>query len=1354
MQEMDALGYLTQLPADRRANLVSQLPLASFSQQRLWFLDQFAPSNAAYHVYKALRFAGPLNQTALEASIGEIVQRHQILRTVLVALEEELYQVLLPYRPRSLPLTDFQSVPEAARETELWRCISEEISRPFNLARGPLLRVRLLRLTEEEHVLLVVMHHIICDGWSMEILLRELAALYRAHIMEIPAALPILPIQYSDYVMWQRERMRDKALQGQISYWRQRLEGMPSVLQLPTDRARPIIQTFQGATQVIHFSQQLTIMLHSLSRREGVTLFMTLLAAFQTLLYRYTNQEDIVIGSPVAGRNRRETEGVIGFFTNTQILRTNLSGNPPFRTLLQRVREVVLGAQENQDVPLEKLVEIAKPSRNPSYNPLFQVMFSLQNDVMSCPEFPGLRSSSIDIDSRTAKFDLSLSITQGANELTVAMEYNTDLFDAETIMRMLEHLRMLLQGVVANPDQQLAETNLLTAIERWKMLTVWNDTGVSYSRDNCIHELFEDQVDKNPDAVAVVFETDYLTYDQLNRRANQVARYLRKRGVGPDVLVGVFMERSLEMLIGLLGILKAGGAYVPLDPTYPTARLALMLDDMQGSVVLTQARLLGDLPKYRGQIVCLDRDQPAIGREADSNLGYIVHPDNLVYVIYTSGSTGIPKGVMNTHKAIYNRLSWMQDTYQLTAADSVLQKTPISFDVSVWELFWPLLAGSRLIVARPDGHRDGAYLANLIAEQQITILHFVPSMLQVFLEEQLLDRCRSLKYVICSGEALSTELLERFYCHLDAELHNLYGPTETAIDVTFWKCEPNDQKQIVPIGRPIANMEIYLLDACLEPVPIGMLGEIHIGGVGLARGYLMRPDLTAEHFIPHPFTAELGARLYRTGDLGRFLPDGNIEFVGRSDQQTKIRGVRIEMGEIEATLVRHPTVRESVVLAHEDAIGDKHLVAYVVPRGGVAPTSSELRGALKEVLPEYMVPFTFVTLAELPLMPNGKVNRGALPAPDEFQSDQHVGYIAPRDPVETHLAGIWEELLDIGQIGIRNDFFNLGGNSLLAIRLMSRIEKLFGQDLPVSALFMDPTIEGLAKTIRARTHRTQHSSVIEIQPKGSERPLFCIANGNVLCYAELARYMYPEYPLLVLQFPEFSEETIPTSVEETARRYVRDLRVVQREGPYTLIGYCSGGFIAAEMARQLLECREEIALLALIDTVLPSADWSPDYHTDDNAWVLASFAYALIEDPLLGVKIEDLRGLQPDAQLRYVLDRAKSAEVLPEETSLSQIRRLVENHRATLKILPMYKQEVLSTKITICASTEALEAYSLDATLGWGRLVDQAIDVLIIPGKHHAILRRPSVEILANRLKRCLVADATISRSHPERLHE
>ncbi|MHC5853062.1 amino acid adenylation domain-containing protein [Nostoc sp.] len=1049
----------SQLEVISKRSQISPAPL-SFAQQRLWFLQQLDPSNPYYSELACVQLVGALNVDALERSFNEIVRRHEALRTTFEIVEERAVQIIHPTVTVTLPLVNLLSMPEVERHTQVERLTTEIAEKPFDLVTGPLLRVMLLQTGVEEYLLLFTIHHIAVDGWSIGVLIRELAVLYEAFFTSKISPLPDISIQYADFAIWQRQWLQGELQKTQLNYWKQQLADA-STLALPTDRPRPAVQSFRGAVASFELSASLTDMLRSLSNREGVTLFMTLLGAFQALLYRYTGQEDICVGSPIANRNQSEIQGLIGFFVNTLVLRTYLSGNPSFLELLNRVREVCVGAYAHADIPFEQLVEELQPDRNLSHMPLFQVMFAWQEDTQKELTLPGLTLNWLPTHGQTAKFDLTLHIVNAEPELRGCLEYDIDLFNAETITRIVEHFCTLLEGIVANPQARLSDLPLLTADELHQQLVEWNNTQVEYPQQQCIHQLFEAQVERTPDAVAVVFEDKQLTYYELNARANQLAHYLKKLGVEPEVLVGICVERSLDMVIGLLAILKAGGAYVPLDPSYPLERLAYMLEDSQPKVLLTQQQLVESLPDHKIKVICIDRYWKLIADENTQNPVCNITCDNLAYVIYTSGSTGKPKGAMLPHHAICNHMFWMQSEFPLTQVDKVLQKTPFSFDASVWEFYAPLLVGAQLVMARPGGHQDSDYLIQAIIEQHITTLQLVPSLLQMLLAHGGIENCQSLKRVFCGGEALPVALQERFFANLDAELHNLYGPTETCIDVISWTCKRGINQQVVPIGRPIANTQIYLLDSRGQPVPVGIPGELHISSEQLARGYLNRPELTAEKFIPNPFGDQLGVRLYKTGDLARYLPNGDIEYLGRIDNQIKIRGFRIELGEIETVINQHPLVEKTVVVVRSDLVNSQRLIAYVVPISEQMPTIAELRGFLEIKLPKYMVPAAFVMLETLPLTPNGKVDRNALPAPDTARPELDKELVAPRNFVEAKLAEIWAGVLGVDKVGIFDNFFELGGDSILAIVVITRANKA-GLQLTTKQLFQHQTVADLA----------------------------------------------------------------------------------------------------------------------------------------------------------------------------------------------------------------------------------------------------------------------------------------------------
>ncbi len=1050
-----------------------EVPL-SFSQERLWFLDRLQPGLTAYNMPGGLRLTGELDPAALERALGEVIRRHEILRTTFQGTAGAPVQVIAPFTGLTLPVEDLSGLDRAEAEDAVKQRVADEAALPFDLAAGPLFRPILLRLGEQEHVLLLSMHHGVTDAWSGQLFLREVSTLYETFRAGQPSPLPELPVQYGDYALWQRRTVQGEMLERQVEYWKRQLAGAPPVLELPADHPRPPVVSYRGASVPAYARPEVLERLRVVARGEGATLFMVLLAAFQALLGRYAGTEDVVVGSPVAGRGRAELEGMIGMFVNTLVLRTDLSGDPEFRALLRRVRETTLGALGHQDVPFERLVTELQTERTMSRSALFQVAFQLEDLEESTPAGGvarameagrgGMRVQAVVPDTTAAKFDLTLSLQAHVRGITGTLAYSTDLFEAATVRRMTAHLDRVLQQVAADPGLRLSQLELMDGAERARVVEEWNRTDAAFPADACIHELFEAQAERTPDATAVVFEDDSLTYRTLNARANRLAHDLVRRKVGPETRVGVCMERGLDMVVTLLAVLKAGGAYVPMDPGLPPERLAYMLADSNVSLLLTQEVLRKRIPAAAGVKLLTMDGAASEGRPEDDlaeNPRGRATPDGLAYVIYTSGSTGRPKGVMNAHRGVVNRLAWMQAEYGLGAADVVLQKTPFSFDVSVWEFFWPLQQGATLVMARPDGHRDPAYLQEVIERRGVTTLHFVPSMLQPFVEAADAARCASLRRVICSGEALPAALVGRFHARFPEHvaLHNLYGPTEAAVDVSHWACGRDDAGATVPIGRPVWNTRLYVLDAALGPVPVGIPGELYIGGVQVARGYLGRPALTAERFGPDPFSATPGARLYRTGDRARWRDDGALEYLGRLDDQVKIRGFRIEPGEVEAALRQHPGVRDCAVVARMDD-GEARLAAYVVGEAA----ADELNAHLRQSLPEYMVPSAFVALDALPLTPSGKLDRNRLPAPEYRAAAQ---YVAPRTPAEEMMAQIWTDVLKVERVGVEDNFFEMGGHSLRATLIVTRVEAAFGMHLPLRAIFDNPTIAGLVAALES-----------------------------------------------------------------------------------------------------------------------------------------------------------------------------------------------------------------------------------------------------------------------------------------------
>jgi amino acid adenylation domain-containing protein len=1118
---------VTSIPTTPRTD---KLPL-SFAQQRLWFLEQLQPGSSTYHIPTAVRLTGSLNVEVLQQVLNTIIQRHEVLRTNFKTVEEELIQVISPSRELLLHPINLQLIPKAEQEITVKQIAIEEAQKPFDLEQDLLLRVTLLELEATEKVILITMHHIISDGWSMEVLVKEIATLYAALSQDIPSLLKPLPIQYADFAVWQRQWLQGEVLSTQLGYWKQQLGGTLPVIQLPTDYPRSRVQSFRGDTVSFTLSSKLSDKLTTIAKAEKATLFMTLLAAFKVLLYRYTGQADIVVGSPIANRNRAELEGLIGFFVNTLVLRTDLHHNPTFQEVLQRVRQVTWGAYDHQDLPFEKLVEELHPERDLSYNPLFQIKFRLENPPAEKIEIPGLTLSSLGQVNPSAKLDLSLDMYETPDGLVGGFEYNKDLFAEATIKRMVGHFCTLLEGIANQPRERIGELLLLTPVEQQQILVEWNQTQKEFSQDLCFHQLFEAQVEQNGNAIAIIYNNEQLTYQELNQRSNQLAHHLQSLGVSPEVRVGICIKRSPEMIVAMLAIHKAGGAYVPLDPAYPIERLAFMVEDAQISLLLTHNQttdvaksIISDLaltpvPSTKfGRGVSVERDEGLINldtfwQENNSTSQNYQNPqsgvttDNLAYLIYTSGSTGKPKGVLIPHRGLTNLT---EDKIRVCDVDSdscILQFFSFSFDASIPEIIMALASGAKLCLASLEDIIPGLPLLKLLREKQVTHITITPSALSALPVEEL----PALKMVLVGGEAPSPELITKW--SQGRKFINAYGPTEVTVNASMVEC--GNGHPITPVLRSSTNKQLYILDSNLQPLPVGVLGELHIAGVGLARGYLNRPDLTAEKFIPNPFNDKtspppcghpspyqgegkfghpsplqgegMGVRLYKTGDLACYLPDGSIKLFGRIDNQVKIRGFRIEIGEIEALLNQYPGIQTSIVIVREDNPGDKRLVAYIVPENQTKiPTSSELRRVLKEKLADYMIPAAFVMLDALPLTPNGKVDTKSLPVPD-WSANKSSEFVSPRTPTEEKLVNIFTSVLELETVGVEDDFFELGGHSLLATKLIAQLLKEFEVEITVIDLFEAPTVAELAQRVDKNLLVEQlQSSVSDVEEEREE----------------------------------------------------------------------------------------------------------------------------------------------------------------------------------------------------------------------------------------------------------------------------
>jgi amino acid adenylation domain-containing protein len=1082
---------LPALPAVAPVERTGPLPL-SFAQERLWVLHQMEPQSAFYNVPAAWRLRGALDVPALERALGEVVRRHEALRTTFASVERVPVQVIAPYAGFALPVEDLTALPIADRERTVKKRSVDDAARPFDLERGPLFRAALLRLDAGEHLLLICMHHMVCDGWSMGVLFGEIAELYGAFAAGQASPLANLPLQYGDYSVWQREHLSGERLQRQVSWWGEHLAGAPTLLELPTDRPRPAVQSYRGALHRFRLSGALAQAVEALARREGATPYMVLLAAFHLLLARYSRQDEVVVGSPIANRGRPELEGLVGFFVNTIAIRGDLSGEPTFRELVARVRESALGAYAHQEVPFEKLVEELQPGRSLSHNPIFQAFFALLDGSGEPLALPGLGVEPVAQESPTAKFDLSLFLHRDDDGMVGSIEYATDLFDAATAERIAAHLTALLEAIVAAPERRVSELSLVAADERAQVLGAWSGAGDSFPADGTLHARFESAARLRPTATAVTCEDEALTYAELNARANRLARRLRALGVGVESRVGLCAERSAELMVGILAILKAGGAYVPLDPSYPIERLAYMAEDSAIRVVLAQAHLLDRVPVDGLSIVALEED---LSDESGDDLGVVLDPENLAYVIYTSGSTGRPKGVGVTHANVLRLFSSTEKWFSFGERDVWTLFHSYAFDFSVWEMWGALLHGGRLVVVPWDVSRDPGAFRELLSRERVTALSQTPSAFRALAQadERAAEPLDALRFVVFGGEALQFESLRGWldrYGPARPRLVNMYGITETTVHVTYHAVTGKDLRKPglgSAVGVPIPDLRTFVLDAAGQPLPVGVPGELCVGGAGPARGYLGRPALTAERFVPDAFSGIPGARLYRSGDLARWMADGTLEYLGRIDQQVKVRGFRIELGEIEAALLAHPSVAQTAVIVRGEG-EDAALAAYVVPAAGLVDAAA-LKDALRQHLPEYMVPSAFVALDRLPLTSNGKLDRRALPEPEAGDAADAEAYQAPRTPTEELLAGIWAEVLRLEHVGADADFFELGGHSLRATQVMARVQETFGVAIPLRALFEGSTVQALAARIDAARQGGHHPAETPIGPADRSRPL-------------------------------------------------------------------------------------------------------------------------------------------------------------------------------------------------------------------------------------------------------------------------
>ncbi len=1321
---------------------------ASFTQQRLGFLDQTSNGGPAYNVFAAFRLTGSLDVRALEHAVQLVVDRHESLRTTFTETDGELMQVVTPNQTIQIDRVDGGALGLATEEA-LSAYLSAETARPFDLQRGPLLRVQLIALAPTATVLLIVTHHTIVDGWSVQLLLDELSETYAATLARREPALPELPIQYADYAIWQQALALGQTNTEGLEFWKRHLSGELGILELPRDRPRPAATSFRGATIPFHLSADVAKAINDFSRAEGASVFMTLLAGLAVVLRRYTGQEDVLVGSPIANRLRAEVEHAIGFFANTVVLRCDVSGAPTFRDLLARVRRMAIEVYAHQEVPFEQVVRAVKPERSAGVNPLFQVMFAAQKVPDTMLALQGLQVEPLFVDNGTAKFDLLISLLENSRGIDGLFEFNTDLFDRAAMEQLLGHYRLLIERAIAQPDTPITQLDFLTGDERHRLLNTWNDTGREYSADLGVHQMIAFQAARTPDAVAVVGGRDRLTYRDLDQQATQLAAHLAARGIGRGSLVALSLERTPRMVVAMLAVLKAGGAYLPLDPDHPVVRRDFILHDANAALLLTDGPLT-----IEGTPV-LRLDQPlgrlpsssasAVSASSSSSAGGSASGDDPAYVIYTSGSTGQPKGVVVPHRAVVNLLHALRESPGLRPSDVVLALTTLTFDIAVFEILFPLSAGARVVVAPTTDVTDGHAMVDLLAKNGVTVVQATPASWRLLLEAGW--RGRPDLTLITGGEPLTRDLADSLLARGGA-LWNGYGPTETTVYSTFSRVEPTGT---IVIGRPIANTQCYILDADQQLVPPGVVGELYIGGDGVTNGYLGRPDLTEQRFVADPFSGRSGARMYRTGDLARHRATGEIECLGRTDHQVKLRGFRIELGEVEAVLAAHPEVASAAVIVREDRPGDPRLVAYVVASSQDATLNLDtLRLHAKERLPAYMVPSAFVPLDALPRTSSGKVDRRALPAPaaraDAVDLDSGMR-VPPSTDIERALAELWRELLGVEVTSVHDDFFDLGGHSLLAMRLVSKIEAKFGRRLPAGTLFEHGTIAALARVVSpaAGAARPRPASLVLFRGTGGERPpLFLLhaVGGEILSYAPLAAVVGIDRPVYGVQADRWTDEEIKTlTIEHMAARYIEEIRAQWPNGPYHLGGYCAGAMIALEMAQQLRRAGADVPLLTIFDhqplpsrrkPSLLSQAWRftrnvPSWMADDLSRISPTEFWARLRSRLRALVAEKEGPRAADVRDQLGMWRFPTYLV-----------PLIEAlFRAVLAYVPKRYDGRIALYRSRCAPL--LGPWPDEYDYGWNELTTQPVTVEVVRGSHSTVLMQPFVSHLGARVRASLL---------------
>ncbi|MFC5286508.1 amino acid adenylation domain-containing protein [Actinokineospora guangxiensis] len=1317
-----------------------RLPL-SFGQEQLWFIDQLAPGQSTYTIAGTLDLDGPLDRQALGRALDALVVRHEVLRTRLVTDEStgSPVQVVDPPAPQPLPLVDLAATDPAEVDARVEAVTEEEAARPFALAQGALLRTTLVRRGPDSHRLIVVVHHTVFDGWSFGVFTGDLLAAYAAEATGAAPRLPELPVQFADYALWERDRLRGEVSAKLVEYWQSTLAGAPA-LQLPTDRPRPVVQTYDGDVVTLELPADLADGLRTLARGAETTLFTVLMAAFQVLLHRFSGQDDVVVGTVSANRSRPELAPMIGYLVNTLAIRGDLSGDPSFTELLRRTHTSVLGAYAHQDLPFAKLVEALRVHRDPSRHPVFQVGLQLVDAAAGEHEAAGVTVRPAAVAGTAAKFDLLLAAADRGAGISVVASYATALFDRSTVERLLGCLRVLLDGIAADPGTALSRLPLLTAADRARELVEWNDTAVDYP-DWCLHEKFEAQVAATPDGIAVVLQDEAVTYAELDARANRVARRLRELGIGPERLVGVCMRRSVDRMAAILGVLKAGGGYVPLDPEYPAARLAFMVEDAHMEVVVTDRASASAVPGETGYVLRIGTED--LSALPDTAPGYPVEPSSVAYVIYTSGSTGRPKGVVVEHRQAVNFATGEIEHWPLGPGDRVLQFASLNFDVSVLDMFGALLSGACLVLADSETLLSPPRLADLIRAERITFMCLPPAVLNLIAAEPFPD----LRVVIAGGEAFSSDLVAQ-WARPGLRFINGYGPTETTVGATMARCA-NDGIDPPPIGLPLPNYTAYVLDSTMEPVPVGVAGELYLGGKGVTRGYLNRPELTELRFVPDPFAAEAGARLYRTGDIARRRPDGNLQFLGRADDQVKIRGLRVELGEIEATLAAHPAVAQAVVVVGADRTGDKQLVGYARLADGTKVTPADLRLHMADRLPGYMVPPHVLVLESFPLNANGKVDRSRLPDPAE--AGVAAGSTPPRTVVEAVLADIYADLLNLPDVGVESGFFDLGGNSLQAMQLITRLRRDLAVDTDVTAIFLTPTVERLAAVLRDQHGLPDSdldsgeeiaaggaeataaggagatavaSALVRLTDGPGETPLHLVhaVGGTVYTYAPLAAELAEEYQVWGVEAEGLRPGSDPVdSLEVMVDRYVRRIRAVQPEGPYRIGGWSFGGLVSLRIADALVAQGQRVAFVAMLDAPMRVHDEVTQTEDELAGYFVADAARTLGPN---APTPPDPAGTPAADQLAWLATHLGASGDRTEVAADMAARFAV--YRAHLAAIAGYLPPAVTVDTIVVTA-----AGSTDTSAQWAAALPGHTHHSVVPGDHYSFLTGRSATAIA-----------------------